>query len=98
RPARGSLRGDQALDRELVGDQRALLQRPGGAYRDVAVLEQFDLVRGQRPVLLDQRTLFFEQVGRRVELRFGQLVRVFDAEAGVGLREVERRVGDLDRV
>ena len=50
------------------------------------------------PVLLDQRPLLLEQVHDRVELRLVQLVGILDPERGLRLHQVQRGVGDLDRV
>ena len=74
--------GISSLTGTFAPCERDRLVRPGRADDRVAVLEQVDLVRGQRPVLLDQRLLLLEQVDRRVELRLGELVRVGDAEVG----------------
>src|SRR6267378_6757200 len=72
--------GDFAVGLELDG-----LVRPCGADNDVAVLEERDLITGRGPVLLDQRSLLLEQGDCGVELLLGQLIRVLDAEVGLGL-------------
>ena len=74
--------GIRSFDRRLRRLQRVRLVRPRGADHRVAVLEQVDLVGGERPVLLDQRLLLLEQVDRRVELGLVELVGVPDAELG----------------
>ena len=67
--------GIEILDRRAVAWSVFVWYGHGGADHRVAVLEQVDLVRGERPVLLDQRPLLLEQRDRRVELGLGQLVR-----------------------
>ena len=97
-PARHALLRDDRRDRRLRRQELRVLVRPRGTERRAAVLEQVDLVGREPPVLLDERPLLLEQRDRRGELRLRELVRILDPERRLRLRQVERRVGDLDRV
>ena len=99
RPSGGALlAGIEVLDLGARRLQRDRLVRPGGADHGVAVLEQLDLVGGERPVLLDQRALLLQQLDGGVQLLLVELVGILDAEARILRRQIERRVGDLDRI
>src|SRR5262249_10639444 len=56
-PAGRALAWNGIPDGEVAGLERADLVRPAGTDDRVAVLEVKDLLRGQRPVLLDYRAL-----------------------------------------
>ncbi len=58
-----------------------VLVLPGGADLVVAVGEGLDLLGRVRPVFADVGMLFLQQVDRRFELLFVQLVGVFDPQA-----------------
>ena len=97
-PSGGPFRGDRvggvgAGQVEVGGHDR-----PSSAQDDVTALEQRLLGGDVGPVLLDQRLLCLEQVDHGVELLLRQLVRVRDLQAWVLDAQVERGVGDLDRV
>src|SRR5581483_11264095 len=62
------------------------------------VLEVVYLLTARWPVALDEGLLLLEQVDRRVELGGVELVRVLDPQRRLRLHQVERGVGDLDRV
>ncbi len=81
------------VDAELVG-----LVGPRVADHHVAALEKADLVACAGPVLLDEGSLLLQQSDDRVELRLRQLIRVGDVQTRVLLAEVQRRIGNLDRV
>ena len=86
RPARCPLLGEEALAGGAGGDRFAfflkgeVLVLPGGANLVVAAAEGLDLLGGIGPVFADVGLLFLQQVDRRIELFFVQLVGVFDFE------------------
>ena len=98
RPAGGADRGDDLLDRHSLLLERGRVGRPDGAERHVAVRERGPAVGVVVPVELDELPLILKQRDRRVELLLVQLVRILDPEVRLRMLQVERRVGDLDRV
>ena len=62
------------------------------------LVERLDLLGVVGPVLADVLVLLLQQLDRRVELLLVELVRIGDSQIRLVRAQVQRRVGDVDRV
>ena len=98
-PAGRALSRDQVLHRRLRGLQRVRLVRPRRARSTASpFLNRSISSDASAQYFLISGRCCLEQVDSRVQLILLQRIRVLDAELRSRSRQVERGVGDLDRV